>query len=304
MPGKLSLVGLGLGDEKDITVRGLETVKAADTVYLEAYTAILSDATRLETLFGKPCTVADRDMVESGDVLDDARAGKHVALLVVGDPFGATTHSDLVVRCDELGITVDVVHDASILNAVGCCGLQLYRFGQVLSLCFWTPTWRPTSWFERLVENRRAGTHTLLLLDIKVKEVSDENLARGRKIFEPPRFMSVTQAVEQLLEVEADRKTGAISPDTICCGVARVGAPDQQIVFAPLSKLGSVDFGGPLHSVVVAGDIHECETDHVMLLVGRDADGKPVCTKEDLLRNKVVAPAAPPATAAADADDE
>lgn len=37
----LALVGLGLGDERDITVRGLETVRAADLVYLEAYTSVL-----------------------------------------------------------------------------------------------------------------------------------------------------------------------------------------------------------------------------------------------------------------------
>lgn len=37
----LYLVGLGLADEKDITVRGLEVVKAASRVYLEAYTSIL-----------------------------------------------------------------------------------------------------------------------------------------------------------------------------------------------------------------------------------------------------------------------
>jgi diphthine synthase len=38
----LYLVGLGLGDPKDITVRGLEIVKSADEVYLEAYTSILT----------------------------------------------------------------------------------------------------------------------------------------------------------------------------------------------------------------------------------------------------------------------
>ena len=37
----LYLVGLGLSDEKDITVRGLEIVKKAERVYLEAYTAVL-----------------------------------------------------------------------------------------------------------------------------------------------------------------------------------------------------------------------------------------------------------------------
>lgn len=37
----LYLIGLGLADERDITVKGLEIVRRAKRVYLEAYTAIL-----------------------------------------------------------------------------------------------------------------------------------------------------------------------------------------------------------------------------------------------------------------------
>jgi diphthine synthase len=37
----LYLIGLGLSDETDITVRGLEIVRRATRVYLEAYTSIL-----------------------------------------------------------------------------------------------------------------------------------------------------------------------------------------------------------------------------------------------------------------------
>ena len=37
----LYLVGLGLSDETDITIKGLEIVKKAARVYLEAYTSIL-----------------------------------------------------------------------------------------------------------------------------------------------------------------------------------------------------------------------------------------------------------------------
>jgi diphthine synthase len=37
----LYLVGLGLADETDITVKGLEIVNRAQRVYLEAYTSIL-----------------------------------------------------------------------------------------------------------------------------------------------------------------------------------------------------------------------------------------------------------------------
>ena len=38
----LYLVGLGLGDEKDITVKGLEVVRQCEKVYLEHYTSILT----------------------------------------------------------------------------------------------------------------------------------------------------------------------------------------------------------------------------------------------------------------------
>ena len=37
----LYLIGLGLADETDVTVKGLELIKKAERVYLEAYTSIL-----------------------------------------------------------------------------------------------------------------------------------------------------------------------------------------------------------------------------------------------------------------------
>ena len=37
----LYLIGIGLADETDITVKGLDIVKKANRVYLEAYTSIL-----------------------------------------------------------------------------------------------------------------------------------------------------------------------------------------------------------------------------------------------------------------------
>ena len=38
----LYLIGLGLGDAADITVKGLEAVKRCSRVYLEAYTSVLT----------------------------------------------------------------------------------------------------------------------------------------------------------------------------------------------------------------------------------------------------------------------
>ena len=60
----LYIIGLGLGDEKDITIRGLECVKKCKTLYLEYYTSILGiDHIKLEKFYGVPIVLADRTMV-------------------------------------------------------------------------------------------------------------------------------------------------------------------------------------------------------------------------------------------------
>ena len=53
----LYIIGLGLADEKDISVKGLEIVRKAKRVYLEAYTAILLvDQAQLVSLNYSPCS--------------------------------------------------------------------------------------------------------------------------------------------------------------------------------------------------------------------------------------------------------
>ncbi|KAK9796261.1 hypothetical protein WJX73_007243 [Symbiochloris irregularis] len=254
----LHIIGLGLHDEKDITVRGLEIVRQCSRVYLENYTSILMvDSSKLEEFYGVSVTVADREM-ESDKMLEGADK-TDVAFLVVGDPFGATTHNDFQLRARELGIPVNVIHNASIMNAVGACGLQLYRFGEAISIVFFIDTWKPDSWYSKMLENRRRGLHTLCLLDIQVKEPSWESLARGTKDYQPPRFMSVRTAIEQLLEVEESRQEGAVSSDLVCVGLARVGCPDQRIVAGTLAELLDVEFGPPLHSLCIPGTVHSVE---------------------------------------------
>lgn len=146
------MIGLGLSDEKDITVKGLEAVQKAKYVYLEMYTAILMISNeKLSEFFGKEVVTADREFVESGcEVMIEQSKTEHVAFLVVGDPFCATTHTDLYLRCVKEGVKVDVIHNASIVSAMGCCGLQVYRFGEIVSIPFFTETWKPTSFYGKI----------------------------------------------------------------------------------------------------------------------------------------------------------
>ncbi|KAM6482497.1 tetrapyrrole methylase [Trichoderma sp. SZMC 28011] len=264
----LYLVGLGLSDETDITVKGLEVVKKASRVYLEAYTSILLvDQSILENYYGRPIIIADREMVESNsdEILRDAQT-EDVAFCVVGDPFGATTHTDLVIRARELSIPVRTVPNASIMSGIGACGLQLYNFGQTVSMVFFTDNWKPSSFYDRIKENREIGLHTLVLVDIKVKEQSLENMARGRLIYEPPRYMTVGQCAQQMLEIEEERKEGVYTKDSLAIGAARVGGKTEKFVAGTLEELCSADeeLGPPLHSLVLLGRrAHELERDFV-----------------------------------------
>ncbi|PFX24542.1 Diphthine synthase [Stylophora pistillata] len=300
----LYLVGLGLGDAKDITVKGLEVVKKADYVFLEAYTSILCVGkdvlvkenvtfgeelltglrSIVEEFYGCKIQLADRETVEqNSDLILEHAKEKDVAFLVVGDPFGATTHTDLVLRAHQMNIRYQVIHNASIMNAVGCCGLQLYNFGETVSIVLWTDNWKPDSFYDKIASNRKQGLHTLCLLDIKVKEQSLENLMRGRKVYEPPRYMSVNEAVSQLLEVVRNRDLQGEPPgenlswsllgvkalrlrlaytdDTIAVGLARIGSANQQIVCGSMKELLSHDVGPPLHSLVIPGHLHFIEKD-------------------------------------------
>ncbi|KAJ2726581.1 diphthine synthase [Coemansia sp. Benny D115] len=251
----LYIIGLGLSDERDITVKGLEAVRGSERVYLEAYTSILMvPKERLEAFYGKPVTIAYRETVESESdtILKDADK-VDVSLLVVGDPYGATTHTDLVIRAQELGIPVKTIHNASIMNAIGATGLQLYSFGQTVSMVFFTDNWRPESFYDRIKENAAIGLHTLCLLDIKVREQTIENMMRRRPIYEPPRYMTVNQAAEQMLEIEEKRQENVYGEESLAVGVSRLGSDDQVIRAGTLKQLLTEDFGAPLHSLVLVG---------------------------------------------------
>ena len=50
--------------------------------------------------------------MKGSDAILEGAASADVALLVVGDPFGATTHADLALRARQRGIPTRAVHNA------------------------------------------------------------------------------------------------------------------------------------------------------------------------------------------------
>ncbi|MBW2986506.1 diphthine synthase [Candidatus Woesearchaeota archaeon] len=243
----LYFIGLGLNDEKDITVKGLNLVKKADVVYLENYTAILNcPISYLEKQYEKKIILADRDMVEQNPgktILKDAK-DKNVAFLVVGDPFGATTHMDLLMRAKKAGIKTQIVHNASILSAIGVTGLQVYKFGKTTSIPFPEKGFEPETPYDFLKENQKMGLHTLLLLDLRPKE---------------NKFMTISDAINTLLKIEMRRNEKVFTKDTLCIGCAKIGSLDQQIKTGKSSELSKLNFGPGLHCLIVPGKLHFAE---------------------------------------------
>lgn len=271
------VIGLGLGDPKDITVKGLEIVKRCERVYLESYTSIMTCGhEKLEEFYGRPLILADRELVESGADEILAGAGQvDVAFLVVGDPFSATTHTDLLLRAKEKKIPYQVVHNASIMNAIGCCGLQMYRFGATVSIPYWSPNWQPDSFYDKILVNIANGLHTLCLLDIRTKEPTPESLTKKKREYQPPRFMSCSEAADQLLQlvqqVPGVEKSPAFTDRAVVVGLARVGHETQEIKVCTLKEMKQCNLGDPLHSLIIpALEMHPLEMEFLQQFCTED----------------------------------
>jgi len=247
----LSLIGLGLWHEKDISVKGLETVKAADIVYFETYTSVFgATIPQLEKFFGRKILPANRKLVEQEaeeKLLLPAKT-RHVAVLVVGDPLMATTHVDLLMRAKKHNVQTQIIHNASVLNAIAQTGLQAYKFGKIASIPFSEKDYEPETPYNILKENQSIGAHTLFLLDLR----PDEN-----------NFMTVNDAIRSLQKIEIKRGEGLLKDSTLCVGCGRLGSLDQKIKAGKAKDLVKVDFGKPPHCLIIPSKLHFVEEEFV-----------------------------------------
>jgi len=245
--GNLTFVGLGLYDEKDISLKGLEEIKKSDRVYAEFYTAKLfgTDIKKIEKTIGKKIEVLSREETEKDDRILESATRENVVFLTCGDPLVATTHVDLRLRAIELGIKTSVVHGSSIITAVpGLLGLQNYKFGRTTTLAYPEKDYFPTSPYEVIKDNKKMGLHTLVLLDIQ----ADKN-----------RYMTANDGLKLLLKMEEKHGENIIKEDKIVCVVARAGSSNPLAMANTVGSLLEVDFGPPLHTLVVPGNLHFME---------------------------------------------
>lgn len=248
-------VGLGLRDEMGISLRGLEEVKTADSVFIELYTNLMPDFSveNLEKISGKKLHVVSRRELEedNGKALMAAAEGGKVVLLVPGDPLVATTHVALRIHAEKLGINTRIIHGASIISAViGLSGLHNYKFGKSVTIPFSQTSETP---YEVIAQNRKFGLHTLCLLDVEV---------------EKNRSMKIREGLESLLKTEEKRKEKIITMNTLAVGVARAGTNEPTVKAGFLKDLLDYDFGEPPHSIIFPSKLHFMEAEALIVLTG------------------------------------
>jgi len=256
--GELVFIGLGLHDERDISLQGLDAIKDVDTVFAEFYTSLMPGLSirRLEELVRKEVVVVSRRSLEEEEgreILQKARRSK-VAFLVPGDPLIATTHVDLRIRAQKEGIKIKVIHGASIISAVvGLSGLQNYKYGRSVTIPFPEEEFASETPYSVIMQNKERGLHTLCFLDIKADKM---------------RYMTVKEGLEALREVEERKSEDVVTKETLVVGVARAGSEDPTVKAGYVGELMDYAFGGPPHSLVVPSRLHFMEAEALVVLAG------------------------------------
>ena len=236
----LVLAGLGISDEKGITLEELEEARNADHIFLELYTSIWKGSVEnLEKIIEKKIHILRRkDLEEDVNKIVNLAKNKKVIIFVPGDPLVATTHSSIILECMKNGIDYKILHNSSIFSAICETGLHIYKFGQAVTIPMKEKiSTLPLSVINTILENKKRGLHTLCLLDIDV---------------ENNKLLEIDEAVRFLLEnnlVEKEEKIVVVSS---------LGTKNKRIVWKEAKDILSLNFDLPA-VIVIPGKLHFSE---------------------------------------------
>lgn len=256
--GEIYIVGIGLSP-RQITLEALDTINKCDLVYVDAYTSLYvnNGFNELRRIIGKELKFLKREDIEVHSakiIIENAKKGLKVALLVIGDPHIATTHAAIIEEAKKAGIHVEMIPGISILcAAMTYTGLIPYRFGKATTLVYPKEGIIYTSTYEVIKENRDRNLHTFLFLDLDV---------------EKQIYMTASEAAELLLKLEELCRAKVLSRDTKVIAIARAGSRNSCIVFETLEKLQRLNLGPPPHSIVIpAPKLHPIEEEVLNYIV-------------------------------------
>lgn len=238
------LIGSGLGTEKDFTLKSIEALNNCEYIYIENYTSIvgfsIDDLKKLLDKKDRTIELVVRDFVESAEEILTNAKNNNVALVIKGDIFSATTHVDLFLRAKKENIVVNVLHNSSILTAVGDTGLSLYKFGRVASIPF---NYKGiVSPFETYLQNKAGNMHTLFLLDLD--PVNN-------------KFMDFKDGLDCLNE----NGDGSVNLGTYVVVCAGLGTDKAVIKYGKIEDLLTMDIAVYPQCFIIPGSLHFMEED-------------------------------------------
>jgi len=237
----LILAGLGLCNEKDITLREIDEARDADRIFIETYTSKwMGSIERLKKILGKEIErIGRKDLEENSKWLIELSRKEKIIIFVPGDPLVATTHISLVSQCLKEGINVKIIHNSSVVSALAESGLHIYKFGPIVTIPsrekFSTP---PKYIYEIIRSNKERGLHTLCLLDVD---------------------LGIKEALQILKECEIEYEK--FLPERLIV-VSRLGCEDSKIYFGSIEKLEKKEIDSPA-VIIIPGSLHFTEIEYL-----------------------------------------
>ncbi len=252
---KLYFIGMGLKGFESCSIETLDILNLVDIIFIEEYTNFIIK--ELPSVFNhlkhKFNVIQRSDLEENDSNFLNKIKGKTVAILIPGDPFIATTHNSLRVKATQLGIKCRIVHNTSIISAAASIsGLFSYNFGKIVTCPFNNNMSEHP--YNIIRANKKINAHTLVLLDIdKTKE----------------KFLSISEAILALMELEKEKKEGLFSKSCLLIGLAKIGHEDEFIsVGTPEIVLNNPweSIGPPQALIVCADSLHFAEEEALNIL--------------------------------------
>lgn len=258
----LHLIGIGAKKEH-INSEMLNAIKSCEEIFLEYYTSFYETPfEELEKYLQKKITICNREIIETQieqKILLPAKE-KNIALLILGDPLIATTHTDLLLRAKEMNIKTKIYPNISIANQITKTGLQYYKFGKITSIPFFQEKFMPRTPYLILSDNQKMGAHTLFLLDLNPIE---------------NKYLHASDALQFLLDIqnlmiqneeieEKDAQILSNQTDAVIC--SRLGFSDEKIIYNTIENLIEKDkkekFKAPL-CIIIPSEMHEMEKQYL-----------------------------------------
>jgi diphthine synthase len=210
------IVGIGLNGLRNLSRDVILLLQSMDKIFLENYTNFTDiQIEEFNNILNNQIKPVGRESLEneSKKFLTEQKSSR-TALLISGDPFMATTHYMLFLEVISLNLRVEIHNNISIFSlAPSLTGLSAYKFGKVVTLPFKERIDSETP-YKVIKENLSIGAHTIVLLDINVPN---------------KKFVSVTQALNRLLELEERKNENIINQHSIVIGLSKIGTNNSKI---------------------------------------------------------------------------